>query len=171
MIRINKKVFWTDEDGISIITERIKENTCKTNINPELMFRQSYTGITGKLFVGNWTSYGFWISKYRHQFIQFRPDIITRFYFIESLHEKKIEMKSSIGFSSILFFLIIILVFSSSVASEFGDAGFFSLLIIFSLLYILLTKIEYENMLENIKSNILNNINITKSDFDINSIN
>lgn len=166
MIRIATNEFWTDKENILVINERVKENTCKTNINPELMFRQSYNGMTTKLFVGNWTSDGFWISKYRNQFIQLRPDIITRFYIKEDNEGIHVVMKSSIGFSSIFTFLILLLIFSSSSASEFGINAIYSVASIFILLYILLSKIEYDRMLTSIKKTVFNDINITKSNFD-----
>jgi hypothetical protein len=163
MITFDRKQFQTDSVGISLIKERITQNTCKTNVSSQLMFRQSFTGLTGKLFVGNWTSNGFWISKFRLQFIQLRPDIITRFYIENEAPYEKVTMKSSIGFSSLFVGLIWMILFSVPFASFFGLTGFLVAFAIMVFFYSLLTSIEYDRMIKAIKNNIINDIHMINS--------
>jgi hypothetical protein len=47
MITIDKKEFRTDKKGILHIQEKVEANTCKTNVSPQLMFRQGYSGYSG----------------------------------------------------------------------------------------------------------------------------
>lgn len=154
MITIGKKEFRTDKNGILLIQEKIEANTCRTNVSPQLMFTQCYTGRTEKIFVGNWTSNGFWISKFRLQLFELRPDIITQFYIESETHYEKVIMKSSIGFSSLFIGLIWIILFSLPFA-VFGLIGFlvgFALLILF---YSYLTSIEYDRMIKAIENYII----------------
>lgn len=166
MIPIAKNEFWTNREGLVKIKKRIAENTCKTNLNPELMFRQSYTGLTKKLFVGNWTTNGFWISKFRMQLAQIRPDIIMRFRITQDRDIVKVSLKSSVGFSSIFTYFLLALIAFTFIANT-GLIGFTALLTVFSFAYILLTRMEYRRMLENVKKTIVGGITITKSNFDI----
>ena len=165
MIPIGTIEFITDSEGLAQINEKVTQHTCKTNLNPQLMFRQSYTGLTKKLFVGNWTREGFWISKYRFQLYQFRPDIISRFYIGKDASNVKVTMKFSIGFSSILVGLILIMLFSSAFTAS-GPNGFLIAVGILTSLYICLASIEYDKMLKAIKNNILDGITRTKSSLD-----
>lgn len=165
MIPIGKIEFITDSEGLAQINERVTQHTCKTNINPQLMFRQSFSGITKKLFVGNWTDQGFWISKYRLQLYQFRPDIITRFYIENGSSNVKVTMKSSIGFSSILVGMFLIVLFSSIFTSS-GPRAFLIAVVIFTILYVCLASIEYDKMLKAIKSNVVDGIKRTGSNLD-----
>ncbi len=77
MIPIGKEFFQLHQGDSEIIEKNISLHTCKTNVSPQLMFNQSYTGETSKIFVGNWKKDGFWISKFRRQLLDFRPDIIA----------------------------------------------------------------------------------------------
>ena len=161
MITIDKKEFRTDKKGILLIQEKIEANTCKTNVSPQLMFGQSYTGRTGKIFVGNWTSNGFWISKFRLQLFQLRPDIITQFYIESEPRYEKVTMKSSIGFSSLFIGLIWIVLFSIPFAA-FGLIGFLVGVALMILFYSYLTSIEYDRMIKAIQNNIVVGIYKTK---------
>jgi len=165
MITINKREFRTDKKGILRIQENIEANTCKTNLNPQLMFRQSYTGRTEKIFVGNWTSNGFWISKFRLQLFQLRPDIITQFYIESETRYEKVTMKSSIGFSSLFIGLMWIILFSVPFATV-GQTGFFIGVVMMLILYSFLTSIEYNRMIKAIKDNIVVGIYMTKGNLD-----
>ena len=83
------------------------------------MFTQSFTGETSKVFVGNWENNGFWISKFRRQMLNLRPDIIARFTYYNNKKEK-LTVNFSIGFSSLIsallggfiFMLVIIQLFN-----------------------------------------------------------
>jgi len=165
MITIDKKEFRTDKKGILLIQEKIEANTCKTNVSPQLMFSQSYTGRTGKIFVGNWTSNGFWISKFRLQLFQLRPDIITQFYIESETRYEKVTMKSSIGFSSLFIGLIWIILFSIPFAA-FGLIGFLVGVALMILFYSYLTSIEYDRMIKAIQNNIVVGIYKTKGNLD-----
>jgi len=162
MITIAKKEFRTDKKGILLIQEKIEANTCKTNLSPQLMFRQSYTGRTGKIFVGNWTSNGFWISKFRLQLFQLRPDIITQFYIAHETRYEKVTVRSSIGFSSLFIGLIWIFLFSTPFA-VFGLIGFLAGVVLMVSFYLFLTIIEYDRMIKAIENHIVVGIYIIKA--------
>ena len=165
MITIDKKEFRTDKKGILLIQEKVEANTCKTNVSPQLMFSQGYTGRTDKIFVGNWTSNGFWLSKFRLQLFQFRPDIITQFYIESETRYEKVIMKSSIGFSSLFFGLMCIILFSIPFA-VFGLIGFLVMVVMMILLYSFLTSVEYQRMLKAIKNNIVVGIYMTNGNLN-----
>ena len=157
MITLGTKEFRTDEAGISQIQERVAANTCKTNLNPQLILRQSYTGLTNKVFVGNWTKDGFWLSKYRLQLFQLRPDIITRFSIQKETTYQKVTMKSSIGFSSLFLAMIFILLFSAPFAS-LGTSGFLMIVTFMVIFYALLASREYDKMMKAINDTIIKDI-------------
>lgn len=165
MITISKKEFRTDKKGILLIQEKIEANTCKTNVSPQLMFRQSYTGMTGKIFVGNWTSNGFWIAKFRLHLIHLRPFIITQFYIESETRYEKVTMKSSIGFSSLFKGLIWIILFAAPFAT-IGLIGFLVAVALMILFYSYWTSIEYDRMIKAIKNNIIVGIYMTKGNLD-----
>lgn len=165
MITINKKEFRTDKKGILLIREKIEANTCKTNVSPQLMFRQSFNGMTRKIFVGNWTSNGFWISKFRFQLVQLHPVIITQFYIESETRYEKVTMKSSIGFSSLFIGLIWIILLAAPFAI-IGLIGFLVAVALMILFYSYLTSIEYDKMIKAIKNNIVDGIYMTKGNID-----
>jgi hypothetical protein len=101
MIPLQTQEFRIAGDDIKGIKDRMTEETCKTNLNPQLIFnQQSFTGHTAKSFVGNWTRDGFWISKYRLQLFNLRPDIIAKFTFFDLHDYSTVSIRYSIGFSS-----------------------------------------------------------------------
>jgi hypothetical protein len=162
MITIDTREFRTDKNGILLIQEKIEANTCKTNLSPQLMFRQGYTGLTAKIFVGNWTSNGFWISKFRLQLLQFRPDIFTQFYIESETRFEKVKMRTSIGFSSLLMGLIWIILFSI----PFATLGLLPFLVVVALMiffYSYLTSIEHDRMMKAIENHIIIGIYKTKA--------
>ncbi len=165
MITIDKKQFRTDKKGILLIQEKVEAITCKTNVSPQLLFRQSYTGRTEKIFVGNWTSNGFWLSKFRLHLIHFRPDIITQFYIESETRYEKVTLKSSIGFSSLFFWLIWIIIFSTPFAA-LGLIGFLITATMMILFYSYLTSVEYDRMIKSIKNNIVIGIYMTNANLN-----
>ena len=159
MIKIGYQKFEIDNCLVDFVKEKMESSTCKTNLSPQLIFKQSFTGITDKTFVGNWTKNGFWLSKYRYQLLQVRPDIIARFNFASNQNNTQIEIKYSIGFSSIL--TIIILAFPFIAAfSLWGIIGFIISLILLSLIYYILSASEYDSIKESIKEKILSGFEI-----------
>lgn len=165
MISIGKIEFITDQEGMEHINEKVAQHTCKTNLNPQLMFRQSYNGITGKLFVGNWTDQGFWISRFKLQLNQFRPDIICHFNVENRPYTIKVTIRSSIGFSSLFTGMIVIILFSAPFISS-GPSGFLIAVVIMTILYVCLATIEYNKMLKAIKDHIVNGIKGINSNLD-----
>lgn len=165
MIPLGNIEFITDSNGIDQMKEKVTLHTCKTNIDPQLMFRQSYSGVTKKLFVGNWTDQGFWISRFKLQLNQFRPDIICRFNIEHRSSTVKVNIRSSIGFSSILTGMIVILLFSAPFVSS-GKIGFLIAVVIMTILYVCLASVEYDKTIKAIKGNIVNGINRTNSNLD-----
>lgn len=165
MIPIDKIEFITDQEGMAHINEKVTQHTCKTNINPQLMFRQSYYGITGKLFVGNWTDQGFWISRFKMQLNQFRPDIICRFDIENRSSTVKVTIRSSIGFSSLFTGMIVIILISAPFISS-GSKGFLIIVTIMTILYVCLASIEYNKTLKTIKDHIVSGIKRTNSNLD-----
>lgn len=157
--------FTTDSDGLTLINERVAQHTCKTNIDPQLMFRQSFTGVTKRLFVGNWTDQGFWISRYKLQLYQFRPDIICRFNIENRTSTVKVNIRSSIGFSSLFTGMIIIILFSAPFVSS-GKSGFLTAVVIMTILYICLASVEYDKTIKAIKNNVVYGIQRTNSSLD-----
>jgi hypothetical protein len=157
MIRIYRQEIETQNGFEDIINERVANCTCKTNINPQLMFRQSYTGMTDKCLVGNWTMHGFWISKFRRQLAQFRPDIIARFSFKSEHPGLKIRIRYSIGFSSIFFAVFVIFFFSCGFI-KFGYETFMVIVILLLGFYGVLIKTEFDSLKESIDDNILKGI-------------
>jgi hypothetical protein len=128
--------------------------TCKTNLSPQLIFRQSYTGITSKTFVGNWTKNGFWITKFRMQLMQLRPDIIAKFRFNKTSENSEVSIRYSIGFSSLFIGLILITTFALPFAA-FGLVGYFIGFVVMIGGYIIISKIELENIVMKINEKIL----------------
>lgn len=165
MIPLGTIEFITDSNGLAQINEKVTLHTCKTHLNPQLMFRQSYFGVTDKLFVGNWADQGFWISRFKRQLYQFRPDIICRFDVENSASAVKISIRSSIGFSSLFTGMIVILLFSASFISS-GSFGFLMAVLIMTILYVCLASIEYDKTLKAIKNNVVNGIQRTGSSLD-----
>lgn len=165
MLLIGKIEFITDNEGIAHINEKVARHTCKTNLNPQLMFRQSYNGITGKLFVGNWSDQGFWISRFKRQLNQFRPDIICRFNVENRPQTVKVTIRSSIGFSSLFTGIIVIILFSVPFISS-GSRGFLIAVVIITTLYVCLASMEYNKTLKAIKDHIVNGIKRTNSNLN-----
>lgn len=154
MIKIDYQEININNELVGIIKDKMSENTCKTNISPQLMFKQSYTGITNKIFVGNWTKNGFWISKFKNQLIDLRPDIIARFSFCNDHNLEKVKIRYSMGFSSLFYGLFGMLIFSSFFMA-LGEIGFIFGIIIFWGLYYLLAIIELNRMKRKIKEKLL----------------
>lgn len=157
MILIKRKKYRIDNYYIDVIKEKMATETCKTNLSPQLMFKQSFTGITLKTFVGNWTKNGFWISKFRMQLIQLRPDIIAKFEFADNSENSVLSIRYSIGFSSLFIGLMWITMFALPF-SAFGLVGFLIGLVVMIGGYVLLSVIELENLQEKIIEKILSNV-------------
>lgn len=165
MIPLGKIEFITDRNGLAQIHEKVAMHTCKTHLNPQLMFRQSFHGVTDKRFVGNWSDNGFWLSRFKMQLYQFRPDIISHFDIKNEPSLVKVTIRSSLGFSSLFTGLFLIVLFSVPFISS-GSAGFLTAVVIMTILYICLASMEYDKMLKAIKNNIVDGISRTKSSLD-----
>jgi hypothetical protein len=124
------------------------------------MLRQSYSGFTDKTFVGNWTKKGFWISKFRKQLFQFRPDIIARFNLSPSDSLIRIKIRYSIGLSSIFYALVFILTFAV-VFVPFGSSGYLTGIVLLFLIYTVITKFELGSLKASIKEKILSGFEIS----------
>lgn len=74
MIKIGYQKFEIDNCLVDFVKEKMESSTCKTNLTPQLIFKQSFTGITDKTFVGNWTKKGFGYRNTDTNF--FKPDQI-----------------------------------------------------------------------------------------------
>lgn len=157
MIRISYQEIEIDESLEKLLKDRMAESTCKTNLNSQLLFRQSYTGRTSKAFVGNWTKNGFWISRFRIQMFQFRPDLIANFRFYSGPALSRISIRYSIGLSSILSALFVIFAFSLPLFS-LGKGGYITGLIFLSGIYIVLTVFELDSLKKAINKNILSGL-------------
>lgn len=155
MIKIGKEKIYLKKGNFETIKENFIENTCKTNVSPGLMFKQSYAGITEKVFVGNWKDYGFWISKFRLQILQLRPDIIAKFIHLTGTSDRLV-IRYSIGFSSLVvpFFIGIILTTYSLL--EFGKVYYFLSWIVWILLYAGISAFALKRMKKSVKEKILN---------------
>jgi hypothetical protein len=153
MIRIKKEKYVLRKGDYELLNKNVVENTCKTNINPQLMFKQSYTGVTGKTFVGNWHKNGFWISKYRRQLLELRPDIISKFVF-RGENKENLIVVHSIGFSSI-FSSAFIGVFFIVFLKNFVDIPKIYGLAIWIFLYVLICSFALNKMRKSIKEKIM----------------
>lgn len=158
MLNLGTEEVTTKPCNEEVIKQRLTEHTCKTNLNPQFMIKQSYTGFTNKTFVGNWTEYGFWISKYKLQMWQFRPDIIARFYLKKRASSLQVKIKYSLGFSSIFWGSILILIFSAILSSALMKNNLFSAISIFSAIYVIATIIQYRIMKKAVNDKILKGI-------------
>jgi len=154
MIKIGKETIYLKKGNFETIKENFTENTCKTNVSPGLMFKQSYTGLTEKEFVGNWRDYGFWISKFRLQMFQLRPDIIAKFIHLTGTSER-IVIRYSIGFSSLIIalFLGVLLTFY---LMQYGLEYCFLGWIVWIILYTGISLVSLKKMKNTIKEIILN---------------
>ncbi len=157
MIQIKREKYKIDNYYIDVIKDKMAKETCKTNLSPQLMFKQSFTGITLKTFVGNWIKNGFWISKFRMQLLQLRPDVIAKFNFLDNPQNCILSIRYSIGFSSLFIGLIWIIMFSLPFSS-FGFIGYMIGLTMMIGGYVLLSIIELNKLKEKIKEKILSNI-------------
>jgi len=157
MILIKREKYKIDNYYIDVIKDKMATETCKTNLSPQLMFKQSFTGITLKTFVGNWTKNGFWISKFRMQLMQLRPDIIAKFKFADNSENSLLSIRYSIGFSSLFIGLIWITMFALPF-SAFGLVGYLIGLVVMIGGYVLLSVIELENLREKIIEKIMSNV-------------
>jgi hypothetical protein len=157
MIKIHYQELNIESNLESNIKNRMSELTCKTNLSPHLMFRQSYTGIANKLFVGNWTKSGFWISKFRLQVLEVRPDIIIRFIFMPGTTSTRLGIRYSLGISSILqlvFLLCLVAVFFVQISRPFIPFG----LTAFFILYIYIARTELMKSKKIVNEKLLNGI-------------
>jgi hypothetical protein len=157
MIPIKREIYKIDNYYIDVIKDKMATETCKTNLSPQLMFKQSFTGITLKTFVGNWTKSGFWISKFRMQLMQLRPDIIAKFKFADNSENSMLSIRYSIGFSSLFIGLLWITMFALPF-SAFGLVGYLIGLVVMIGGYVLLSVIELENLREKITEKIMSNV-------------
>lgn len=158
MIPIKQEEYIIHNYNIDVIKDKVIKETCKTNMSPQLMFKQGFTGITNKTFVGNWTKKGFWISKFRMQLIQFRPDIIAKFRFSDHSENTLLSIRYSIGFSSIFLGLFWINLFALPF-SAFGSIGHYIGLTLMLALYIFALIIEQDNLKEEIVEKVLSKVN------------
>jgi hypothetical protein len=163
MICLKRQKYRIDSYYIDVIKERMVTETCKTNLNSQLIFRQSYTGYTFKAFVGNWSESGFWISKYRLQLIQLRPDIIAKFRFKDLSENSIVSIRYSIGFSSVFIGLIWIFLFSAPFVA-FGLIVYLIGLALMIVFYSVLSVIELNSIKEKIVEKLFHNIPIVAVD-------
>ena len=157
MITIKKQIVKTESDLQDFISDKMSKNTCKTNLNPQLLFKQSYTGLTDKVFVGNWTKNGFWITKFRLQLSQFRPDIIANFRFKTEGKYQHINIRYSIGFSSLIIGLWLIFMFSFLFAA-FSITTYITGLGALIALYILMIRMELKVIINKINETIFERV-------------
>ncbi|QQS51049.1 MAG: hypothetical protein IPM71_16525 [Bacteroidota bacterium] len=157
MIKIKLEKYKIHNYYIDVIKDKMAAETCKTNLSPQLMFKQSFTGITLKTFVGNWTKNGFWISKFRMQLMQLRPDIIAKFRFIDISEYSELSIRYSIGFSSLFIGLMWITMFALPFLA-FGLVGYLIGLAVTIGGYVLLSIIELGNLQEKILEKVLSNV-------------
>lgn len=160
MIKIAYEELRIDSSFEGLLKDKMGKCTCKTNISPQLMLKQSYTGYTDKTFVGNWTKKGFWISKYRKQLFQFRPDIIARFSLSLDDSLIRINIRYSIGLSSIFYALIFIFALAILFV-PIGSSGYSIGLLLLFLIYIVITKFELNSLQLSIKEKILSGFKIS----------
>ena len=158
MIKIGQEKISLKKGSFEIIKENFAENTCKTNLSPGLMFKQSYTGITDKAFVGNWRKYGFWISKFRMQLIDLRPDIIAKFYYQKGTSER-ILIRYSIGFSSFISWFFLGILFSMYMFI-YGQEYYILAWTFWIILYIGLSIYSLKRMKKAIKEKIFYNVKL-----------
>lgn len=154
MIQIGRKTYELNQGESEIIDQNLNEHTCKTNINPQLMFRQSYTGETSKIFVGNWKENGFWISKFHRQLLNLRPDIIARFTY-QGIKKEKLIVKFSIGLSSLISAFLVGVIFMILIIQLFNDYILESW-IVFFVIYILSSRYALKKMKRAISDKIMN---------------
>ena len=155
MIKIGEETIHLKKGNFETIKENFIENTCKTNVSPGLMFKQSYTGMTEKAFVGNWKDYGFWISKFRLQMFQLRPDIIAKFFHLTGTSERLV-IRYSIGFSSLIFAFFIGFLLTAYFLLIYGEVYYFLSWIIWIGLYALISRFSLKRMKKAIEKKILN---------------
>jgi hypothetical protein len=154
MIQLKRKEINIQSTFEIDIREKMSELTCKTNLSPQLMFQQSYTGITEKLFVGNWTKNGFWISKFRIQLLDIRPDIIVKFVFLQNKPFTRLCMRYSLGLSSIIQMLLIL--FMGLILFIQIDKGIILYgMIIMVFFYFLIVRVELNRTERNVQERIL----------------
>jgi len=151
MIEIGKDIIALNKISFYLVKENFTNNTCKTNLNPQFMFRQSYNGITSKKFVGNYNKNGFWISKFKLQVIELRPDIIAKF---SLLNNDKLIIKYSIGFSSIIMAIIIGIIFSL-IPFIYLDINFILTYLIWIIIYMLISKFSLNKLRKLIREKII----------------
>ena len=138
----------------SDIENRLIKHTCKTNLNPNLLFTTIYTDNTAKVFIGNWTKNGFWITRYRKQFINFRADIVAKGTFNKTNAGINLQFEYAIGFSSIVGGGLIIIILSLLLAMNgLNPYLAFSLPV---LLYCVFSKIEVNKAKSAINKYLLN---------------
>ncbi len=157
MIQIKREEYRIRNDYIDVIKNRMVQETSKTNVNPQFMFKQSFTGITLKSFIGNWDKKGFWVSKFRMQLLEIRPDIIAKFKFSDDSEESILSIRYSIGFSNLLIGLVWIVLFSLPF-SVFGIVGYMLGILAMIGVYIVLSINELDNIKKKIIEKIMSNV-------------
>ena len=118
MIKIYNQEIEIEKRYEDAIRNKITNCTGKSNLNPQLLIKTRSTSFSNKLFIGNKTRDGIWITKNNIQLII--PDIIARFSF--NSEQSILKIRYSIGFSSIV-------------------GGFFWI-VLFSLIFICLSNLE-----------------------------
>lgn len=135
------------------VEDRLIKHTCKTNLSPHLLFRNIYTDNTSKVFIGNWTDNGFWITRYRKQFINFRADVVAKGTFKEANKKLQLNFNYSLGFSSVVGGLFIIL-FITLMLTSFG-LNFFVAILFPVTLYVIFSKREMKKAKDAIEKYLL----------------
>lgn len=152
MLKIGQIEYEVNEEKVKDIESNIAKYTCKTNLSPHLLFKSPYTEGTSKIFIGNWLKDGFWITRYRKQFVNFRADIIATGNFVNTLTMNKLVFRFSIGFSGIIGGFFIILLIALILASIVPIYLAFGLPII---VYILMTSLEMKKAKNTIEKFLL----------------
>jgi len=85
-----------------IVEANLAKFTEKTNVNPNFLFASHQYEDETKKFIGNWLKDGFWITRYRKEFINFKADVIAKGSFKNHPNMNKLVFNFSIGLASIL---------------------------------------------------------------------
>ncbi len=136
------------------IKERLVKHTCKTNLSPHLLFTNQYNDNTSRTFIGNVTDDGFWITRYRKQFMNYRADVVAKGTFKEYGSKLELSFNYSLGFSSIVGGAFIIIIIAAIMISN--GLNFFLSFAIPIIIYGLLTRLEVSKAKEAINNYLLN---------------
>ena len=167
MIILKQKIYTISDKEKLILEEVILENTLERGLHPQLIFYQTYmNSASGKLFIGNISKNGFWISKYRTQLFQLRPDILIFFKYNELANNKvKLRITYRLGFSSIVQCLFYSIYFGISLIGGFLlliDVGKLNAILVslslFFLFYSLITSISLSSAEDLVEEHFLNKV-------------